>query len=159
MSDEKKGVVEQITDQLKDPFDWAAAFIGGAGGAFVTFHTAGMDMGHSIPTGALGAIGLKRAIFASFSRPFLRSKANNLVSLLKLHEKENADLLVELNDCIVKWDKKIIASEVLGKRIEEIAKKDTERQTDAAVKAMTKPTPESEPPKDAGAPRRNITFD
>src|SRR4051794_26421380 len=83
MSDDKKGSLERVLDQLTDPLDWVAAAAGAAGGAVVTGFAHGLDMGHSIPAGALGAIAAKKAAFASFQRPRLRKRADAMMDFLR----------------------------------------------------------------------------
>lgn len=75
--------LNKVLNELKDPLDWAAAFIGGAGGAAITVTAHGLDLGHSIPTGALAAVGCKKAIFASFQRPRLGKKAERLKKIIE----------------------------------------------------------------------------
>lgn len=130
MSDEKKSPAERVLDELRDPWDWTAAFFGGAAGAAATLFLHGADLGHSIPTGALGAIGARRAVVASLSRRHLRRKAAALLMMLEMDE-GTRDLFVALNDYFVKWEKGILPSETLEKQIAWISEKDTERKVKA----------------------------
>jgi hypothetical protein len=113
--------------QLSDPLDWAAAFFGGAVGAGGTFVMHGLDMGHSIPTGALTAVSLKKAGSASFRRRGLRKKAASLSKMLKA-EGRYPDLIFDLDDSSKKWELKIINDNNLITKISEICDEDTKRK-------------------------------
>jgi hypothetical protein len=131
VSDEKKSPAERVLDELKDPWDWTAAFLGGAAGAAATIFLHGADLGHSIPTGALGAIGARRAAVASLSRRYLRRKAEALLEIL---EKDDGtrDLFVALTDYFTKWENGILSSETLEKQVAWISEQDTKRKVEAA---------------------------
>ncbi len=131
MGEDKKSPVEQVLEELKDPWDWTAMFFGGAAGAVATVFLHGADLGHSIPTGALGAIGTRRAAVASLSRRNLRRKANALLQILD-RDHESADLFVALKDYLLKWEGKIISSETLEKKIALISEQDTQRKIKAS---------------------------
>ncbi len=131
MADEKKSPVEQVLDELKDPWDWTAAFLGGAAGAVTTVFLHGADLGHSIPTGALAAVGARRAIAAGLSRPDLRRKARALLEILE-QDREARDLHVALTDYLLKWERKIVSSEALETKIAWISEQDTQRKVNDA---------------------------
>ena len=65
---------KSLLDELKNPADWAAFILGAAGGAIVSGHIAGLDLGHSIPTGGFAALAAERALLASLRRPILTRK-------------------------------------------------------------------------------------
>ncbi len=141
MSDEKSSPIQDVLNELRDPWDWTAAFVGAAGGAAVTIIAHGADLGHSIPTGALTAIGARRAILSSFSRKRLRNRAHGLLEILKAEKDVNAKLVVELEDYTNKWEKKIIASDLLEKKIAQIAEMDTQRKVRMAATVSPEPSP------------------
>ena len=103
MGDEKKSPVEQVLNELKDPWDWTAAFLGGAAGAVTTVFLHGADLGHSVPTGALAAVGARRAVASGLSRPDLRRKARALLDILD-EDQGARDLHVALSDYLLKWE-------------------------------------------------------
>jgi hypothetical protein len=152
LNDEKKNPLQQVLDELRDPWDWTAALVGAAGGAAVTIFAHGADLGHSIPTGALTAIAGRRTILSSFGRPRLRKKAYGLLSILNDDSIANQELVTELGEYIKKWDKKIITSDVLENKIAQIAEKDTQRKISAAQSPSTSG-------RAVAAPSRRITLD
>jgi hypothetical protein len=123
--EKSKGPVERVLDQLVDPFDWIAAFLGGAVGATVTTASHGLDLGHSIPSGALGGVALKKTIFASFSRFPLRKMASRLNALLATKSHPGAKALIfELQQTQSKWEAKIIRNEEFRKKLADISNRD-----------------------------------
>lgn len=144
VSDEKKSGLDRVLDELKDPWDWAAAFVGAAGGAYVTVHTGGLDLGHAIPTGALGAISARRAGVASLRRPFLGKKAARLYDILS-KDNRYLDLKAELADYMFKWKQKIVASDQFEKKIDQISAEDSERKRAAALEQMHSASPKVPP--------------
>ena len=153
MSDEKKSPIQQVLDELRDPWDWTAALVGAAGGAAVTIFAHGADLGHSIPTGALTAIAGRRSVVSGLSRSRLRKKAHNLLAMLAEDRPANDVSITELEEYLKKWDKKIIPSEALEKKIDQLAEQDTERKISSIKHAKAAAAGASTPPK------RRITFD
>jgi hypothetical protein len=140
MGDENSSGWSRVFAQLSDPLDWAAAFLGGAVGAGGTMVMHGLDVGHSIPTGALTALSLKKAGSASFRRRGLRKKAASLSKMLN-SERRYPDLVSDLDDSFRKWELKIIDDNKLAAKINEICDEDTKRKkalwsTQAAAVAM-----------------------
>jgi hypothetical protein len=119
MGDNNKSGWEHLLNELKNPWDWTAAIIGGAGGAGATILAHGLDLGHSIPAGALAAVGARRAAVASFHGRALKKKADALEEILKKDQCE--DLLRQLKDARDKWSKKINPADKFEKKISELA--------------------------------------
>ena len=129
----KKGSAwDKVFEQLQNPWDWAAASIGGAGGAVATFFLHGADLGHSIPAGALGLVGARKAFVASFRRRGLRRSAGHLREILKEHEAD--DMLAWLEDAHTKWRSRIISNEEFERRIRLIADEDSKRYSGIPLK-------------------------
>lgn len=59
---------EKLGKELTSPWDWVAAGLGAVGGAVVTIATHGVDLGTSIPTGALAGVTGRKAFSASRTR-------------------------------------------------------------------------------------------
>jgi hypothetical protein len=123
---------EEVFEQLQNPWDWAAATVGAAGGAAATIFLHGADLGHSIPAGALGTVGARKAVVASFRRNRLSKRARNLLADLKEHKYD--DLTKWLKDSLNKWEKQIIDSEEFEARITLIADEDSERYSGIPLK-------------------------
>lgn len=127
MSDEKKSGWDSFADQLKDPLDWGLFVLGCAGGSVVTAHVGGLDFGHSVLAGGLGAVGLRRAAAAGLLRSNLKKKAEALHGILQ-EDGRQRDLITGLGDNIVKWRNKILSNDDFDKCIEEISREDTARK-------------------------------
>ncbi len=78
MSGKSKSGWDRVIDELKSPADWAAAIVGGAVGAGTTIASHGLDMGHSIPTGSLAALGLRKSWAAAKRHDRSIARAENL---------------------------------------------------------------------------------
>ena len=127
MADDNKSGWGRVFDELKNPWDWTAAIVGGAGGALVTIFTHGLDLGHSIPTGALGAVAARRAVSASFHRPSLRKKAKRLLKILK-DENRHPDLADRLQDYSQKWEMQIMPDDKFDAKVAEVSEEDSSRK-------------------------------
>jgi hypothetical protein len=141
--DKKSGGWERVFDELKDPWDWTAAIFGGGLGAAATIFLHGADLGHSIPTGALGAVGARRAAAAGFRRPGLRKRAKRLLALL-VNDQRFPDLILELRDYMDKWELKIISNDKFAKKIDEISEADSNRKKS---RYAAPPLPPQPPPR------------
>ena len=67
--DDSKSKYDKLLEQLQNPWDWAAAFIGGTVGSFITVILHGGDLGHSVPTGALAAVAARKSFALACSGP------------------------------------------------------------------------------------------
>jgi hypothetical protein len=125
MSDDNKSGWERLANELKNPWDWTFAILGGAAGAGATILSHGLDLGHSIPTGALAGVGVRRAAVASFHGRDLKKRTAALEHLLTRDHCH--DLVRQLQDARYKWEKKIDSAEKFEKKIAELSDQHTKR--------------------------------
>lgn len=83
MSDPTASGFEKIFSQLTNPWDWAAAAAGAAVGLGVTATAHGLDGGTSVASGASAGIALRKAVFASLQRTFLKRKAIGFIDVIE----------------------------------------------------------------------------
>jgi hypothetical protein len=124
---EKRSGIDRVMDELKSPWDWVAALVGGAGGLLASGHVGHLDGGQLIPGGALGAISARRAAVASVQRPVLRRRGKRLIKFLETQGRF-PDLVDDLRDSLEKWNLRIISNEDFEKRIAAVAKEDSKRK-------------------------------
>jgi type II secretory pathway pseudopilin PulG len=110
MSDGTRNGVQKLLDQLTDPWDYAAAMVGAAGGVAATILMHGTDGGTFAAGGASGAVGLRKLFVASRQRAALRKRARGLAAVIGQRiehyrllapapqERPAAELVSELND-------------------------------------------------------------
>jgi hypothetical protein len=110
MSDGTRNGVQKLLDQLTDPWDYAAAMVGAAGGVAATILMHGTDGGAFAAGGASGAVGLRKLYVASRQRSALRKRARGLAAVIGQRieyvrmlvagprERPPAELVGELND-------------------------------------------------------------
>jgi hypothetical protein len=124
VSEQSKSGWERVFDELKSPWDWAAAFAGGAAGGIVTaaFHFG--DMGHSVPTGALTAIAGRRAWVASRNHKSLVHRAHSLRTVMVECKRSHA-LIERLNLLIRKGELKAITDDEFERELEKINDEDS----------------------------------
>ena len=81
--DDRQSSLDRVLSELRDPWDWVGAFIGGAVGALLSIFIHKIDLDHAIPTGALFGIGGRRAMVSAFVRRELSEKADALKEVLR----------------------------------------------------------------------------
>jgi hypothetical protein len=115
---------DRVFEELKSPWDWAAAFTGGAFGSIVSAGLHVGDLGHAVPTGALTAIAARRAWVAGRNHHDLLRRANSL--LIVLIERNRSNILIErLRLLIRKGELKAITDEDFDFELREINKEDS----------------------------------
>ena len=127
---EKKSCLDRVLDELRDPWDWVAAFIGGAIGALLSVFIHKFDLEHAIPTGALFGIGGRRAAMSSLAYRQLSKKATALKGLLKdnsIGKQTGATDTLQraLDDISYKWEAKIITNQAFEGWLVKIADADS----------------------------------
>jgi shikimate 5-dehydrogenase len=143
VSDESKSGWDRVFEQLENPWDWAAAAVGGAGGAVATILAHGLDLGHSIPAAALFTVGARRAAVATFRRPELRKKAVALRTTLQ--ENGCLDLVAELDGELKKWNRKITKSDAFDFIMDAISMEDSQRKRAKRSPLLLPPAPSVSP--------------
>lgn len=124
MGEQSKSGWERVFDELKSPWDWAAAFGGGAAGSVVTAALHFGDMGHSVPTGALTAIAARRAWVAGRNHKNLLRRAQSLRTVMV--ECKRAHTLIErLNLLIRKGELKAITDDEFERELQKINDEDS----------------------------------
>ena len=128
--EEKKSSLDRVLDELRDPWDWVAAFIGGAVGALLSLLIHKFDLDHAIPTGALFGIGGRRAIVSAFARRELTERADALKDILRVSPVatlvQGPDLLSQmLEDATTKWRKKVFSNQTFDDWLTRIAAADS----------------------------------
>jgi hypothetical protein len=98
MSDEPKSAWDKVLSQITDPWDWAAAAVGAAGGLGVTVATHGADLGASAALGASSAIGARKAWVASRQRARLLMRAEGIEKAVIAHYKEVDERIAQLDN-------------------------------------------------------------
>jgi hypothetical protein len=139
---------QKVAGQLQDPWDWAAAAIGAAGGAVATIFLHGADLGHSIPTGALGAVAGRKTLVASSHRRRLRKRALKLEE--KLREHKFPDLEKLLKDAREKFQDRIMKEEDFENLIQAISNEDSKRWSGISIESLLRGT------KSSGKPPRKL---
>jgi hypothetical protein len=124
VADSSKSGWERVFDELKSPWDWAAAFAGGAAGSIVTTALHFGDMGHSIPTGALTAIAGRRAWAAGRNHSNLIERAKSLRIVMSECDRDAA-LIDRLSLLIRKAEVNAITDDEFERDLNKINKEDS----------------------------------
>jgi hypothetical protein len=91
VSEASSSALQKVFSQITDPWDWAAAALGLAGGLGATIALHGTDLGAFAAGGASAGIAGRKAIVASLQRPRLRRKARGLLKSIKIRMPEGPE--------------------------------------------------------------------
>lgn len=117
---------EKLTEELQDPWDWAAAGVGSAIGLVITIFAGGLDGGTSAATGAIVGATARKSAKAAFRKRQQKKRIQGLKSLIGQQVTEantdGANILADRLDRSERlWDEKVIDDQQISDLIDELA--------------------------------------